>query len=230
MPAYATGVVGTRGVRLAEEQIYRISGGKVSGGVGGTGKKASEVGVSAFGEMSLRDAKRYNQFWDDVVSGKSVNQRMGLDDMNLKTVGKQPYKFSQYDPDPAKKVWGSGKNSHLTEWNQIIGKLKKDGVEVVMKENGTMGYSPKTDFRAPQLNIDNNASFSALMHEQQHYLDDLADGFRGMETLFDEQFRIRTEFNAYMREIKLAEEAGNKELARKLYENFLRERNNILGK
>ncbi|MBA4538229.1 hypothetical protein H1Z61_14065, partial [Bacillus aquiflavi] len=44
MPAYATGVVGTRGVRLAEEQIYRISGGKVSVGVGGTGKKASGAG------------------------------------------------------------------------------------------------------------------------------------------------------------------------------------------
>ncbi|UAC48794.1 hypothetical protein K6959_02180 [Bacillus aquiflavi] len=65
MPAYATGVVGTRGVRLAEEQIYRISGGKVSGGVGGTGKKASEA------YQQIQTIK--NRYQNEVQKGKAFD-------------------------------------------------------------------------------------------------------------------------------------------------------------
>ncbi|UAC47345.1 hypothetical protein K6959_11570 [Bacillus aquiflavi] len=60
MPAYATGVVGTRGVRLAEEQIYRISGGKVSAGVGGTGKKIAENQYQTISKGSTGAGKLYN--------------------------------------------------------------------------------------------------------------------------------------------------------------------------
>ncbi|MBA4538188.1 hypothetical protein H1Z61_13850, partial [Bacillus aquiflavi] len=67
MPAYATGVVGTRGVRLAEEQIYRISGGKVSGGVGGTGKKTSGAMADVSEELT-RAQKRNVEALNNVIA------------------------------------------------------------------------------------------------------------------------------------------------------------------
>lgn len=81
---------------------------------------------SAFGDMSPSDAKRYNQFWDDVAKGKTVDQRMGVES--------------------------------AIEWKNSIDDLKKQGVEVVEKSNGTMGNSPKSDLYPPQLNIDADAS------------------------------------------------------------------------
>ena len=84
-------------------------------------------------------------------------------------------------------------------------------------------------FHLPQLNIDDTEVLcSALLHEQQHYLDDLANGFPGNEFNFQIKNRIQAELNAYMKEIKLAEQAGNKTLANQLFENYVRERNQIL--
>lgn len=180
--------------------------------------------TSLFGPMMPEDAARYKQFWDDVAAGKTVNDRMGLDPLKLQTVGKQPYKFNPYDPDPAKTFNGSGKKTHPLEWNQTIDSLRNQGVEVVEKGNGTMGYAPKTDFRSPQLNLDGSASYSALMHEQQHYLDDLANGFPGPEFNFTPINKLKSELNAYLKEIRLAEQVGNRTLASQLYENYLRER------
>ncbi|WP_262421863.1 EndoU domain-containing protein [Bacillus aquiflavi] len=78
MPAYATGVVGTRGVRLAEEQIYRISGGKVSGGVGGTGKKANEANktktiISPEMEEKILWGQRKDPNKNKIIGGHSPN-------------------------------------------------------------------------------------------------------------------------------------------------------------
>ena len=39
-------------------------------------EKAS--GASSFGEMSPSDAKRYNQYWDDVSKGLDTNTRVKL--------------------------------------------------------------------------------------------------------------------------------------------------------
>ncbi len=190
-----------------------------------------KVSGSAFGEMSLSDAKRYNQFWDDVAEGKTVNQRRGVESAidKLLPSGKVLYEFGEYVPDPAKNYTGPGKNSHSSEWENSIDDLKHQGVEVVEKSNGTMGYSPKSDLYPPQLNIDADASYSAFMHENQHYLDDLANGFPGNAYNYQPINRWKSEFNAYMREIQIAEQAGNKKLAQQLYENYIRERKAILG-
>lgn len=202
---------------------------------GSTAKNVENVlngKASAFGEMSSADAARYNKYWNDVAAGKTVSQRLGIEDVirKLKPVGKQPYQFHDYNGDPSKEYNGAGKISHPNEWNTTIDNLKNQGVEVVEKANGTMGYSPKTDFNPSQLNIDGNSSYSALMHEQQHYLDDLANGFKGWESMLDTKFRLQSEFNAYMTEIKIAEQAGNKILSNQLFENYIRERNKILGR
>ncbi|WP_099223926.1 hypothetical protein [Listeria costaricensis] len=180
--------------------------------------------------MSAEDAARYSKFWDDVYEGKTVNQRMGVDDIQLNRVGKQEYEFSSYDPDPAKAVNGPGKESHPKEWNETINNLEKDGVEIISKDsNGSIAYAPKSDFRNPQMIISDDVSYSALMHEQQHYLDDMENGFPGPAFSYQTLNRWKSEFNAYMREIKIAEKAGNNKLAGQLYENYIRERKQLLG-
>ena len=193
-------------------------------------KSQMKGSTSAFGEMSSADATRYNKYWNDVAAGKTVNQRLGIEVVigKLKPVGKQPYEFHDYNGDPSKLYNSAGKISHPNEWNTTIDNLKNQGVEVVQKGDGTLAYAPKSDFHSPQLNIDGNASYSALMHEQQHYLDDLANGFPGNEFNFQVTNRLKSEFHAYMKEIKIAEQAGNKILANQLFENYIREKNQIL--
>ncbi|CAM4026455.1 T7SS effector LXG polymorphic toxin [Listeria booriae] len=183
--------------------------------------------ISSFGNMSSEDGIRYNQYWKDVAKNSS-NQQSELYNLNLQVVGKQEYSFDTYNADPARVVYGSGKNSNPVEWNETINNLKNQNVEVVMKENGTMGYAPKTDFQQPQLNIDSKSSYSALIHEQQHYLDDAAQGFKGNAFNFQIKNRVQLEFNAYMKEIQIAERTGNRQLANQLFENYIRERNQII--
>lgn len=109
------------------------------------GKHIAKASGSAFGEMSPSDAKRYNQFCDDVAKGKTVDQRMGVESAidKLLPSGKVPYEFGDYVADPAKNYTGSGKNSHSNEWKNSIDDLRNQGAEVVEKPNGTIGYASK---------------------------------------------------------------------------------------
>ncbi|WP_246234784.1 HNH/endonuclease VII fold putative polymorphic toxin, partial [Bacillus aquiflavi] len=72
MPAYATGVVGTRGVRLAEEQIYRISGGRT-----GAGKKTGKlINASISHESRSASLKEIKRKLNIPKSQHPINQRM----------------------------------------------------------------------------------------------------------------------------------------------------------
>jgi len=66
--------------------------------------------------------------------------------------------------------------------------------------------------------LDEDASYSALKHEYQHYLDDKANGFPGGRVYYDPGNGIRKqmETNAYDAEIELAKNQGNTELAAEL--------------
>ncbi|WP_073279430.1 hypothetical protein [Anaerocolumna jejuensis] len=64
--------------------------------------------------------------------------------------------------------------------------------------------------------IDPETSYSALVHEYQHYLDDAAGGFQGMRQLYDQNGRIIKELRAYMQEIKMADKMGLKDIANQL--------------
>ncbi|MBP1046635.1 hypothetical protein I6N96_10075 [Enterococcus sp. BWM-S5] len=187
---------------------------------------------SAFGDMSPHDKERYNKFWQDVADGKSAYERLGVEDpiSKLKPIGKEPYVFNQYNDDPAKTVFGPGKSSDPLKFQQIIDDLSNQGVEFNYKyDNAHKGYAPKSNFRDSQITIPTDVSYSGLLHEQQHYLDDLANGFPGPEYNYQDINRFRSEFNAYMKEIHLAEQVGNYKLANQLFENYLMERKALLG-
>ena len=69
---------------------------------------------------------------------------------------------------------------------------------------GVMAYSTANGVSG-QIIIDPNASYSALLHEYTHYLDDAVAGFPGMEYHFQTICKVKMELHAYMQEIKLAE-------------------------
>ncbi|KAA6450395.1 hypothetical protein [Bacillus swezeyi] len=95
--------------------------------------------------------------------------------------------------------------------------METQGVEVVYKD-GVMAYSPSSG-KPGQLVIDENSSIGALIHEYTHFLDDLEHGFPGMSFHFQTKNRVMMELNAYMREVKFAEDIGRRDIANMLFEN-----------
>jgi hypothetical protein len=100
--------------------------------------------------------------------------------------------------------------------------MESNGVEIVYRDGG-MAYSPSSG-KPGQLIIDENSSYSALLHEYTHYLDDASKGFPGMAYHFQTQNRLQMELHAYMQEIKLADSLGIKSVADQLFENYMTER------
>ncbi len=132
--------------------------------------------------------------------------------------------------DPVKNILGSGKTSHPSEWSQIINEIKAAGGEVIFRP-GAIAYSPGLKKgTAGQLIIDPNASITALRHEHRHFLDDQQAGYKGFEGIFDSNFRITTEYNAYKIEILEMINQGQTTVANQLKNNFQAEVNDIINK
>ncbi|AZK49065.1 hypothetical protein EIM92_15180 [Paenibacillus lentus] len=79
-----------------------------------------------------------------------------------------------------------------------------------------------------QLNIYEDASISALRHEYQHFLDDMAKGYPILDVTYEFKNRIIMELRAYMVEIKEADRIGNKALAEQLWNNYRSERQYLI--
>jgi hypothetical protein len=67
-----------------------------------------------------------------------------------------------------------------------------------------------------QLIISKEASFSAWMHEYQHFCDDRDDGFLGMRIFMDLEKCKQREIRAYQAEIKLAKQADRPDIVERL--------------
>jgi len=127
-------------------------------------------------------------------------------------------KFGKFEDDPARDHYGSGRESHPAEWQAIIDQLKAEGVEVRYRK-GTLAYGPDSESGRPgQIILDEDASYSALKHEYQHYLDDKANGFPGSRVYYENKNneRSRMEADAYDVEIEMAKKQGNTDLANDL--------------
>jgi hypothetical protein len=120
--------------------------------------------------------------------------------------------------DPMREVTGAGMISHPKEISAIITELKEYNVEVSHK--GTdMAYAPGLFFGSPgQFKIDEEASYSAWMHEYKHFCDDRDDGFLGMRVFMDTEKCIKREVDAYNVEIELAKQAGRPDIVERLEE------------
>jgi hypothetical protein len=103
----------------------------------------------------------------------------------------------------------------------MITRMKAKGVRIILSDN-TASYLPHVMVRdnssilvvdkfieeKPVFTIYREASMSTWLHEFQHFLDDEKLGFRTMQSLIDDpdypKIMIRSEFNAYSREVEYA--------------------------
>jgi hypothetical protein len=133
------------------------------------------------------------------------------------------------DADPARRVLGAAAESHPEEIAAMTNEMEAAGVETVERE-GAMAYQPGLRGGEPgKILMDPQASYSAWLHEYQHFLDDRAAGWGGMRQLFDSAARAQMETNAYTKEIELMTQLGHEDIANELRENLAAELAKIAG-
>ena len=188
---------------------------------------AKEVGEE-LGEKAVKEvAKEAVEKTVKKETAEEVAENTGKDTLQASNSIKEKNEvwdkdFLRKNADSFYDVMGSGINSHPEQWKALLNEMKNNGVEIIYRE-GAIAYSPAKG-SAGQLVVDPNASYSALLHEYTHYLDDAAAGFPGMEYHFQTINRVKMELHAYMQEIKLADSLGYKDIANQLFENYRIER------
>jgi hypothetical protein len=141
----------------------------------------------------------------------------------------QRKRFSS-EGDPMADVAGPAEQSHPTEIAAFLKEVEASGVELIRHDRENLGYSPGLSPGSPgQLFISNGASYSAWCHEMQHMRDDRDAGWQGMRVMMDKELCIERERRAYAVEIELARESGHENIAKKLEENFEKERRRLNG-
>ncbi|MCL1667211.1 hypothetical protein M2T82_03955, partial [Elizabethkingia ursingii] len=105
--------------------------------------------------------------------------------------------------DPVADLLGTASKSSPKRLKEIIEDLKNKNVEIIYRSDEALGYSPGLREGSPgQIIIHEKASISAWEHEYIHFLNDEERGFLGMKSLYDSNYRVFTELNAYTKEIE----------------------------
>lgn len=128
--------------------------------------------------------------------------------------------------DPIREVMGSMFESHPEETEKVLKELRGMGIKVFFVDNKKMSYSPgsaKSGYSG-HISINKDASYSALMHERQHAIDDINNGYPGMgHYVYNDIERWNFEKRAYLVELEIYERynVGEKYIKRlkKLMEN-----------
>jgi uncharacterized Zn-binding protein involved in type VI secretion len=133
------------------------------------------------------------------------------------------------EADPARRVLGPARLSHAEEIAAMRRTMEEAGVEV-RERPGAMAYAPGVRTGEPgQFIIDPDASYSAWLHEYQHFADDQAAGWGGFRDLYDNNTRWQRESAAYNKEIELMEGMGHHDVADDLRSLRESERSAIYG-
>lgn len=113
--------------------------------------------------------------------------------------------FHTYN-DPIREVMGNMFESHPEETEKVLKELKDMGVEVFFSDDDNITYSPGSarSGYSGHISINKDASYSALMHERQHAIDDIANGYPGMGYyVYNEEERWNFEKRAYLVELEI---------------------------
>lgn len=109
--------------------------------------------------------------------------------------------FNTYD-DPIREVMGSAFESHPKETLEKIEELQKIGVDVIFHSGEGMMYQPGALGKPGQVKVDREASYSALLHEYVHAVDDEASGWQAARMVWDNDKAIEFERRAYDAELE----------------------------
>lgn len=135
-----------------------------------------------------------------------------------KSSGEYPPSFRSMG-DVALEYFGPAERSHPTELDALIDDLRNEGVEMVEREN-SICYQPSSTAGEPgRLLHSPGMSYSAWLHEYDHFENDKAHGYPGLIWYISEQGEWDDfEISAYSKEVELARNAGYNELVDKLQE------------
>lgn len=123
--------------------------------------------------------------------------------------------------DPAVEYYGSAESENPERLSEIMRDLESEGVRISVGPRGreNIGYSPASggDPSTATVHATEGMSLSAWEHEYAHFLFDREHGYPGtIRSLFDAEYRRRSEETAYGTEIDMARKKGNNELVGKL--------------
>lgn len=135
--------------------------------------------------------------------------------------------------DPIREVMGSMFDSHPEETEKVLDELRSMGIKVFFVDDENMSYSGGSaqSGYSGHININKNASYSALMHERQHAIDDIANGYPGFGYYYDNKdLRWKMEKEAFRIELDIYKRynVGNKYIKR-LKRLMKKEYNEIYG-
>ncbi|MGC5746441.1 hypothetical protein [Chryseobacterium sp. NFX27] len=99
-------------------------------------------------------------------------------------------------------------------------------MEIIYRPDEALGYSPGLREGTPrQIIIHEKASISTWEHEYMHFLNDEERGFLCMKSLYDSNYRVLTELNAYIKEVEFVKSlsGNNDKIIKQLKKNFSEE-------
>jgi len=179
--------------------------------------------LSLSGELTVaihnglrKNAKEILEHEDDLrKTTKNADEAKQVDDVieELKNIVDDRFKQLNSIADPVADILGAAYKSHPERLNEITSFLKSKKVEIVYKDREVMAYAPLEKGKPGQLQIHKEASISAWEHELIHYLDDEAAGFLGGGSLYNFNYRVTTELNAYKAEIEFVKKLNGNNLA-----------------
>ncbi|WP_310028963.1 hypothetical protein [Flavobacterium arsenatis] len=233
---------------VATAAVVEISSGTINILLKLTGFKDTQIGkalneflfymelLSLGGELTAaihngirKNAKEILKHEDDLrKTAKNAEEAKQIDEVIDELRKNADNRFKQLNSiaDPVADILGAAYKSHPERLNEIINILNSKKVEIIYKETETLGYSPGLSKGNPgQIHIHKEASISGWEHEFTHFLDDEAEGFLGMESLFDLNYRVTTELNAYTKEIDFVKnlKGDNSKVIEQLKVNFKNE-------
>lgn len=107
--------------------------------------------------------------------------------------------FNSYE-DPIREVMGAAFESHPEETKKLIASLEDIGVNVVYANSPGMVYQPRSG-KPGRIRLDTESSYSALLHEYTHAMDDFLSGWQGYRYLYDDSKLSEFETRAYDAEL-----------------------------
>ncbi|QDZ63729.1 hypothetical protein EVD20_15770 [Elizabethkingia bruuniana] len=156
----------------------------------------------SFGKACAKGFKGFIKWIEDLLAGAKKGKN--IDDV-LSDLEKYNTKA-----DPVVELFGPGFNSHPREWSKLIKELIKNKVEIIYKDSEALAYVPGYSKGKPgQIILNKEASFSALLHEFEHFVTDKNAGYLGFEGVYDPNFRTMSEIISYEKEIDFVKKNGN---------------------
>lgn len=116
------------------------------------------------------------------------------------------------------------------EVDQIVDYVESRGGKVeFLKDNSNMVYNAFGGGKPGIIQVDENISIAALMHEFRHFKDDEKSGYIGLRVIANNDTFWKYEFNGYMEELKIARSIKAKDEVKQILKEMRKRKDEIYG-